>query len=91
MYVYLCSVCQIYSKFWIANIFNNFQKIIYNLITILKIDTPIILLWNLNALKLCNATILNGKFEGQVVLLSRIPMIPSDLPISFRRMQFSIR
>lgn len=37
------------------------------------------------------ATILNGKFEGKVVLLPRIPMIPLDSPIPFRRLQFSIR
>ncbi|GFU89505.1 ATP-dependent DNA helicase [Trichonephila clavipes] len=37
------------------------------------------------------ATILSGKFQGEVVLLPRIPMIPSDSPIPFKRLQFLIR
>ncbi|XP_037942473.1 ATP-dependent DNA helicase pif1-like [Teleopsis dalmanni] len=72
----------------------------------LKTGSPIIMLRNLNASKLCNGmrlvikkimgnvleiTILNGKFEGEAVLLPRIPMIPSDSPIPFRRLQFPIR
>ncbi|GFW12955.1 hypothetical protein TNCV_3328871 [Trichonephila clavipes] len=41
--------------------------------------------------KILEATILIGKFQGEVVLLPRIPMIPSDSPIPFKRSQFPIR
>ena len=34
--------------------------------------------------------ILSGKFQSEVVLLSWIPMIPSDSPIPFKRLQFPI-
>jgi ATP-dependent DNA helicase PIF1 len=37
------------------------------------------------------ATILNGKFKGENVLLSRIPMIPTDMPFEFKRLQFPVR
>ncbi|XP_037912042.1 ATP-dependent DNA helicase pif1-like [Hermetia illucens] len=72
----------------------------------LKIGSPIILLRNLNPPQFCNgtrlvikkitgnileATILAGKFKGKVVLLPRIPMIPSDSTIPFKRLQFPIR
>jgi ATP-dependent DNA helicase PIF1 len=35
--------------------------------------------------------ILNGKFKGQHLLLTHIPMTPKDMPFEFKRLQFSIR
>ncbi|XP_036339810.1 uncharacterized protein LOC118749148 [Rhagoletis pomonella] len=72
----------------------------------LKVGSPVILLRNLNPPRLCNgtrlvikklmkniieATILNGKFQGENVLLPRIPIIPTDVPVEFKRVQFPIR
>jgi ATP-dependent DNA helicase PIF1 len=37
------------------------------------------------------ATILNGRFKGEDVLLPRIPMIPTDMSVEFKRLQFSLR
>ncbi|CAL1264352.1 unnamed protein product, partial [Larinioides sclopetarius] len=37
------------------------------------------------------ATILTGPFKGEDVLIPRIPMIPTDTPFQFKRLQFPIR
>ena len=40
---------------------------------------------------LIDATILTGPYEGEAVLIPRIPMIPTDLLFQFKRLQFPIR
>ena len=37
------------------------------------------------------ATILTGKYRGEVVLIPRIPIIQSDMPFEFKRIQFPVR
>ena len=72
----------------------------------LKVKSQVILLRNLNPPRLSNgtrlvikkliknsigATILNGKFRDKNVLLPRTPMIPTDVPIEFKRAQFPFK
>ncbi|XP_036322368.1 ATP-dependent DNA helicase pif1-like [Rhagoletis pomonella] len=72
----------------------------------LKVGSLIILLRNINPQKLCNgtrlavknllpnlieATILTGKSKGEVCLIPRIPMIPTDMPFEFKRLQYHVR
>lgn len=72
----------------------------------LKVGVTVIMLRNINQPRLCNgtrlavkklmanvieATILTGKFKGEEVFIPRIPMIPTDMPFEFKRLQFPIR
>jgi hypothetical protein len=47
--------------------------------------------YHCNITKRYHATILNGKLKGEDILLPRIPMIPTDMPFEFKRLQFPVR
>lgn len=70
----------------------------------LKVGSVVIMLRNINQLRLCNgtrlaikkllnnvieATILKGKYKD--VLIPRNPKIPTDVPFEFKRLQFPVR
>ena len=72
----------------------------------LRVGAAIMLLRSLDAPKLVNgtrlvvknifrhiieATILYGTAKGEDVFIPRIPIIPSDLPFNFKRLQFPVR
>ncbi|GFY42284.1 ATP-dependent DNA helicase [Trichonephila inaurata madagascariensis] len=74
--------------------------------SILKVGAPIILIRNIDANKLCNgtrlivkkmmqhviqATVLTGCAKGEDVFIPRIPIIPSDNTIQFKRIQFPLK
>jgi ATP-dependent DNA helicase PIF1 len=73
---------------------------------VLKADTPIMLLRNLDPPKHCNrtrlqvknvfphileATILTGCAKGEDVFIPRMPLSPSDLPFDFKKLHFPVR
>ena len=42
-------------------------------------------------LKVIEVAILNGKSKGDDVLIPRLPVIPTDMPFKFKRLQFHVR
>ncbi|XP_050675973.1 uncharacterized protein LOC126972914 [Leptidea sinapis] len=72
----------------------------------LKVGVPVLLMRNLDAPRLCNGTrlqvthlgrnivkaiIMTGMAKGENVLIPRIPIIPTDLPFQFKRLQFPLK
>ena len=41
--------------------------------------------------KVIESTILNRKSKGGDVLIPRLPVIPTDMPFDFKRLQFAVR
>ena len=41
--------------------------------------------------RVLEATILTGKSVGEHVFIPRIPLIPSDMPFQFKRLQFPVK
>ena len=72
----------------------------------LKIGSPIVLLRNLDPPRATNGTrcivrrvigkileaeITAGNYKGELLRIPRIPLIPTDLPFTFKRLQFPVR
>ena len=73
---------------------------------LLKVGAPVLLMRNIDPPKLVNGTrlvirklhdniidavILVGEFKGESVVIPRIPIIPNDFSIAFRRLQFPLK
>ncbi|GFX23967.1 ATP-dependent DNA helicase [Trichonephila clavipes] len=69
----------------------------------LKVEVPVLLMRNLDATRICNgtrlrmtelgkhfvkATVLTGEDKGDNVLIPHIPIIPNNLPLNFKHLQF---